>query len=74
MKIKKIVSAKNRIDFEEELDDTIQDLIDLSMDAGGAMENLFNDSPQVSEAEVDKRLETVSRLKNKLLKMYRYKK
>jgi hypothetical protein len=74
MKIKRAKLNFSKLHIEQEFDDALQDLIDFSMSTSSTMDAFMEGSSRIKESTVDRNFETVERLKNKLLKMYKLKK
>lgn len=74
MKIKRAKLKFDKINVQEELDDAVQDLIDFSMQTSSTVDAVMEGQVRVPDGLVDKHFETVERLRNKLLRMYKLKK
>ncbi len=74
MKIKRAKLKFNRLNFQEELDDVVQDLVDFSMQTSSTVDAVMEGQLSVPTGLVDKHFENIDRLKSKLLRMYKLKK
>lgn len=69
MAIKRIKLNFSKLNLDEEVDDVIQDLVDFSMDTSSTVDALFEGHVKVDETLVDKKFETLEKLKTKLRRM-----
>lgn len=71
MAIKRIKLNFSKLNLDDEVDDVIQDLVDFSMDTSSTVDALFEGNVKIDEKLVDKKFETLEKLKTKLVRMHK---